>query len=357
MPLYLDTHTMTGGVTAGDVAKAHMADLQTQGKYNVRYLQYWVDEQRAKCSAWSGALCGCGLGRAPRGPRPGRRRHLPGPGGLLMHPWRCDRSANWPAAPGLAPGHAPGSRGIDGPEEPDDAAGGFVMTQHNQQPGPSRRHLLAGAGAGLAAVSAGVLPGMSAAARAAAPPGPRGQPGVPGAPGNEGLFGDLPGLPPFAEATDQVRAALLNVGMPGGTWTPLMTSPPPEEPHRRPDRQRQPDRREPVRHQPGQPDDDRRVHVRRAVHRPRHNVRPNVPARHPAEPADLSQHPDPRAGSRLRVRRRPGQAADLYVPNPDGSAGPQLKIGTGGVHEDMPGWPTETAPSRLCSAIRATTRT
>ncbi len=27
---------------------------------------------------------------------------------------------------------------------------------------------------------------------------------------------------------------------------------------------------------------------------------------------------------------------DLYVPNPDGSVGPALKIGTGGVHEDVP---------------------
>jgi hypothetical protein len=48
MPLYLDTHTINGGVTAGDVAKAHMADLQTQGKYDVRYLRYWVDEQQGK---------------------------------------------------------------------------------------------------------------------------------------------------------------------------------------------------------------------------------------------------------------------------------------------------------------------
>jgi hypothetical protein len=27
-----------------DVAKAHLADLQTQGAYDVRYLRYWVDE-------------------------------------------------------------------------------------------------------------------------------------------------------------------------------------------------------------------------------------------------------------------------------------------------------------------------
>ena len=48
MPLYMDTHTIAGGVTAEDVAKAHMADLQTQGKYDVRYLRYWVDEQQGK---------------------------------------------------------------------------------------------------------------------------------------------------------------------------------------------------------------------------------------------------------------------------------------------------------------------
>ena len=27
-----------------DVAKAHLADLQAQGAYDVRYLRYWVDE-------------------------------------------------------------------------------------------------------------------------------------------------------------------------------------------------------------------------------------------------------------------------------------------------------------------------
>jgi hypothetical protein len=48
MPLYLDVHTIDGGVSADDVAKAHIADLQTEGKYDVRYLRYWVDEQRGK---------------------------------------------------------------------------------------------------------------------------------------------------------------------------------------------------------------------------------------------------------------------------------------------------------------------
>jgi hypothetical protein len=48
MPLYMDVHNIDGGVSADDVAKAHMADLQTQGEYDVRYLRYWVDEQEGK---------------------------------------------------------------------------------------------------------------------------------------------------------------------------------------------------------------------------------------------------------------------------------------------------------------------
>jgi len=48
MPLYIDIHSFDDGVAADDVAKAHMADLQTQGKHEVQYLQYWVDEQRGK---------------------------------------------------------------------------------------------------------------------------------------------------------------------------------------------------------------------------------------------------------------------------------------------------------------------
>lgn len=44
MPLFMDTHRLDGGVTVEDVAKAHMADLQEQGKYDVSYLRYWVAE-------------------------------------------------------------------------------------------------------------------------------------------------------------------------------------------------------------------------------------------------------------------------------------------------------------------------
>jgi len=48
MPLYLDVHTINGGVSINDVAKAHLADLQTQPIYDVRYLRYWVDERQGK---------------------------------------------------------------------------------------------------------------------------------------------------------------------------------------------------------------------------------------------------------------------------------------------------------------------
>jgi len=46
MPLFMDVHHMDGGVSIDDVAKAHEADLQTQGDHDVNYLRYWVDEAK-----------------------------------------------------------------------------------------------------------------------------------------------------------------------------------------------------------------------------------------------------------------------------------------------------------------------
>lgn len=48
MPLFMDEHTMEGGVSATDVAGAHQADLATQTKYGVSYKQYWVNEAAGK---------------------------------------------------------------------------------------------------------------------------------------------------------------------------------------------------------------------------------------------------------------------------------------------------------------------
>jgi hypothetical protein len=44
----MDTHSLDGGVKAEDVAQAHRADLEAQGKYGVSYLRYWVDEEAGK---------------------------------------------------------------------------------------------------------------------------------------------------------------------------------------------------------------------------------------------------------------------------------------------------------------------
>ena len=48
MALFMDAHTIAGGVRASDVASAHQADLATQDPYGVNYLKYWVDEAAGK---------------------------------------------------------------------------------------------------------------------------------------------------------------------------------------------------------------------------------------------------------------------------------------------------------------------
>ena len=48
MALFMDTHTLEGGVSAADVAAAHQADLATQGAHGVDYLRYWVDEEAGR---------------------------------------------------------------------------------------------------------------------------------------------------------------------------------------------------------------------------------------------------------------------------------------------------------------------
>ena len=44
MALFMDVHHIEGGVSPADAAEARKADLETQGKYGVSYLRYWVDE-------------------------------------------------------------------------------------------------------------------------------------------------------------------------------------------------------------------------------------------------------------------------------------------------------------------------
>ena len=48
MPLFMDMHDHVEGLTADAVAQAHQADLKTQDKHGVKYLQYWFDEKTGR---------------------------------------------------------------------------------------------------------------------------------------------------------------------------------------------------------------------------------------------------------------------------------------------------------------------
>ena len=48
MPLFMDVHNIEGGVSAKDVADAHMKDVETQAPHGVNYKSYWVDEKAGK---------------------------------------------------------------------------------------------------------------------------------------------------------------------------------------------------------------------------------------------------------------------------------------------------------------------
>lgn len=48
MPLYMDVHTIEGGVSAADAGEAHRKDVETQAEHGVNYKSYWVDEKEGK---------------------------------------------------------------------------------------------------------------------------------------------------------------------------------------------------------------------------------------------------------------------------------------------------------------------
>src|SRR5437764_14967842 len=48
MTLFMDAHTIEGGVSASDVAQAHKADRAIQAGFGVDYQRYWVDEAAGK---------------------------------------------------------------------------------------------------------------------------------------------------------------------------------------------------------------------------------------------------------------------------------------------------------------------
>ena len=209
--------------------------------------------------------------------------------------------------------------------------------------GSSRREFLKGvsaAGAGLVAGSVGAA-GAVAPAAVAAPsplsPGRHPHHGG-GAPASSVDFGRIfPDLPPFADANDTVRAALLEVGQQGGILDA---------------------------------DDDLAAGPKSLIVDPTVNGNPTTTDPYGTNP----DNPTMTAGStfvgqftdhditfdqtsQLGVPQNPltspntrtpaldldsvfgggpGLRPDLYVDNPDGSVGPKLKIGSGGVHEDVP---------------------
>lgn len=45
MALFIDVHNHIPGLTKDAVTGAHQKDLETQGKHDVKYLQYWYNEK------------------------------------------------------------------------------------------------------------------------------------------------------------------------------------------------------------------------------------------------------------------------------------------------------------------------
>jgi hypothetical protein len=45
VPLFLDIHKHVPGLTREAVTAAHAADVKTQAKYDVKYLNYWFNEK------------------------------------------------------------------------------------------------------------------------------------------------------------------------------------------------------------------------------------------------------------------------------------------------------------------------
>jgi hypothetical protein len=48
MPLFMDTHNKVDGLTAEAVAGAHKMDLAVQETYDVKYLEYWFNEETGR---------------------------------------------------------------------------------------------------------------------------------------------------------------------------------------------------------------------------------------------------------------------------------------------------------------------
>jgi Animal haem peroxidase len=147
----------------------------------------------------------------------------------------------------------------------------------------------------------------------------------------------FPGLPPFAAADDSVRAALLEVGKQGGIM----------------------DARDDLAAGPKALIVDPAVNGNPTASNP-YGTNPDNPTMTAGstfagqfidhditfdQTSQLGVPQNPSVSPNTRTPALdldsvfgggPGMRPDLYMPNPDGSVGPKLKIGSGGVHEDVP---------------------
>ena len=204
---------------------------------------------------------------------------------------------------------------------------------------PSRRDFLKGlgaTGAGLVAGSMSAGAPAEASAVAAVRPGrhPRGH----GPPASSAEFGRIfPHLPPFAEANDSVRAALLEVGKPGGILDArdqlsagakaLIVDPSVNG---------NPTATNPYGTNPDNPTMTAgATFVGQFVD---HDITFDQTSRLgiPQNPALSPNTRTPALDLDSVFGGGPGLRPELYVHNADGSVGPKLKVGTGGVHEDVP---------------------
>lgn len=211
---------------------------------------------------------------------------------------------------------------------------------------PSRRDFLKGAGAvgaGLVAGSLGVDPAVATTGKRTKAPAMakssnyRPRPGVPASSTDFGRM--FPSLKPFAEANDKVRAALIEVGKPGGILDaadhheagpkalildPTVNGNPTTEPS-----------------DPYGTNPDNTTMTAGSTFIGQftdHDITFDQTSQ-----LGVPQNPLTSRNTRTPVLDLdtvfgggPGMRPDLYEPNPDGSVGPKMKIGTGGVHEDIP---------------------
>jgi hypothetical protein len=208
------------------------------------------------------------------------------------------------------------------------------MTDEGRRPGLSRRRLLGGVGAGVVVGSAAVVGGVSALT-APADSTPARAPGVPVGPDHFGRM--FATLPPFADATDAVRSALLELGGRGGVMDggddlgagpkrlildPLING--------------NPTATDPYGSNPDNPTMTAgSTFVGQFVD---HDISFDQTSRL-GVPQDPTTSPNTRSAALdldSVFAGGPVKRPELYVSNPDGTVGPALRVGTGGVHEDIP---------------------